>query len=216
MIPITEVQDKNSIIETEFIRLDLVRFDGSIEVVAFSAAYKPEVIEGREYSPLGGFLAISSIQKDLETTGSGVSVSLMGIDPDNVYIFMSDDYRILGSQLRLYRGFYDENYNLTSVKLRHTGLINGVDIGENLDLENRTSDHTITLKTESMRSWAMEKISGRTTNSESWKRFSLDKSMDRVALIEGTYFDFGKAPTGSGTSVNSMIQAQAGIIGNVR
>ena len=211
MIVMPEVNGKFDIIQTEFIRIDLVRFDGSIEVVTFSGSYKPETIDGREYTPLGGMLSIGNTQRDLTATGSSLDVSISGIDAENVFIFLSDQYKPIGSRLRIYRGFYDSNYILTSTQLRHTGFINSIGIGESLNTQNRTSDHTVTFSTESMKVWAEGKLSGRMTNSVSWKRFApTDVSMDRVASIEGSYFDFGKpvpvVPTSTQQNTASSIK----------
>lgn len=218
MILMPEVNNKFSIIETEFVRIDLVRFDGSIEVVTFSGSYKPEIIDGREFSPLGGMMSIGSTQRDLAATGSSVEVSISGIDQQNIFVFLSDDYRPLGSKLRIYRGFYDSNYLLTSTQLRHTGLINNVDIEESGSSSQADIEHTVSFSTESMKSWAEQKISGRATNTQSWKRFAPnDRSMDRVARIEGSYFDFGKkALTSSTTSSTPINTQQPGTVGSVQ
>jgi hypothetical protein len=201
MNPIDPVNNKAHIIEAEFVRIDVLKSDNTTEVLTFSSAYKTEVINGEEYDALGGLMAIEAINRDLIVGGSDLQLSITGIDGENIFTFMSDDYKILGSKLTVHRGFYDQNYILTDRSLRFTGIISSYNINQDIDIEGVEDNHTIVLTCDSLRSVLESRISGVFTNSNSWRAiYPNDPSMDRVTILEGRSFDFGKPapPTPSG------------------
>lgn len=178
----------------EFVKLTLTKADGSgTEVYTFSSSYKTESIDGYDYSPLGGLLSVSTQQRDLAATGYDTAVTLLGVDQTNIFYVLSSDYLIKGSQIELYRGFYDEHYMLTSTALRYTGIITSYAIQENLDNENMDDNYTVTVNCSNYKTVLENLRSGRFTSPSSWKNFSsTDTSMDNVPRLINSYFNFGQ------------------------
>jgi hypothetical protein len=192
MSPIDSVNNKERIIEAEFVRINVLRSDNTIEVLTFSSGYKNETINGEEYDALGGLMQVEAITRDLLVGGADLQLAITGIDGNNIYTFMSDQYKILGSTITIHRGFYDENYILTNTSLRFSGIITSYNIGQAIDIEGVEDNHTITITCDSLRSVLESRISGVFTNENSWRdHYPTDPSMDRITRLEGRSFDFG-------------------------
>ena len=192
---INAVNSKQHIITSEFLKLTIYNPDNSTTIHTFSTSYKPETIDGQEYLALGGLLSIGSQQRDIRATSSDTIISLSGLTSDSIYLVLGT--QIKGSLLQITRGFYDDNYNLTQTVPRFNGLVTSYSIGE--DYQDNTDNFTISINCSSLKLVLENKISGRKTNSTSWRLFfSDDASMDKVAALDGAYFDFGKPVTSSG------------------
>ena len=195
---------KTLVINAEFIKLTIfndVANTANVNVYTFSSSYKSETIDSQVYSPMGGLLAVGVQQRDLRVTSADTSVSLSGIDGQNIFVVL--DKKVKGSKIEIIRGFYDTNYNLSNYAPRFTGIVTSYNITEEREGNNDT--FTVTLNASSYRTILENKISGRKTNESSWKIFnSTDTSMDNVYSLSDRNFDFGKPvapkPTSSSAS----------------
>jgi hypothetical protein len=184
----------------EFVKLTIYNEYGitaNNNVYTFSSSYQSETIDGQVYTPLGGLLAVGVQQRDIRVTSADTSISLSGIDGNNMAIVLGSLIR--GSQLEITRGFYGgdgnvaNNYVLTSNAHRFTGIVTNYQISE--ERQDQDDNFTITLNASSFKSVLENRIAGRKTNSESWKEYNpTDTSMDRVPSLSDRAFDFGKPP----------------------
>lgn len=178
--------------------------------------YGPIVYNGTTYLGLGHFLGMNEIQDDLKVTNNSVQISLSGIPKDageqglgaySSYVAMILDQRIKGSKIWLYRAFFDLTTGAlldSSVSLRFAGYISNYSITDGVDLEAKDNTKTVVITCASVIGIIDRQISGRKTNSTDQRSFyPNDESMDRVAVISNTSFDFGKPYTGSGTGGGS-------------
>jgi len=186
--------NKSLVNNAEFVKLTVYNEYGNTannNVYTFSSSYKTENINGQDYTPLGGLLAVGVQQRDIRVTSADTSLSLSGIDGNNMAIVLGSLIR--GSKLEITRGFYDNTYNLTSNAQRFTGIVTNYQISE--ERQDNDDNFTITLNASSFKSVLENRIAGRKTNSESWKEYNpTDTSMDRIPSLADRAFDFGKPP----------------------
>jgi hypothetical protein len=195
---IPEVVNTKQIKTAEFVEWTKYTYDTGLgayrsEVFYFSSGYKNETfqVDGvtRTFENLGGLLSVGAQQRDISATRFDTSIVLMGLDPDEIYRVV--DRNTKGSQIKIWRGFYDDKYILGNVYLRFTGVVTSYSTSEQYSgIEN-----TIALSLNcSSSKWVLETlISGRKTNSDSWKLLNpADKSMDNITSLSGTTFNFGK------------------------
>lgn len=178
----------------EFVKLDLINAsNGMPTTYTFSTSYKPEVIDGVTYSPLGGLLGVSTQQRDLSASSYDTSITLAGVDQTNIFHVLSSQYLIKGSIVKFYRGFYDSQYELTSSELRYTGVVTSWAIQENLDMEQMDDTYTVTINCSNYKTVLENLVSGRFTSPTSWKNQTpTDTSMDNVPNLINAFFDFGR------------------------
>lgn len=187
----------SSINFAEFVKLTLPAGE-----LTFCNASAPITVEGIEFEGLSTLLQIGVIQKNIKSNSADLQLSLTGIDPQTVAVVLSADMK--GSTVEIWRGFLDaDNQIITTPTLqffkRYQGIINNVAINEDFNAELRQRIATCVLTSSSMRSVLDARVAGIKTNEQSWKVFyPNDTSMNRVAVIASTYFDFGKKPTGGG------------------
>jgi hypothetical protein len=186
--------NKALVTNAEFVKLTIYNEYGNTannNVYTFSSSYQTETIDGQVYSPLGGLLAVGVQQRDIRVTSADTSISLSGVDGNNIYVVLNNKVR--GSKLEITRGFYDNNYVLTSNAHRFTGIVTNYQISE--ERQDQDDNFTVTLNASSFKSVLENRIAGRKTNSESWKEYNpTDTSMDRVPSLSDRPFDFGKPP----------------------
>lgn len=197
----------------EFVKLTIYNEYGNIantNVYTFSSAYKSESIGGVTYTPLGGMLMVGVQNRDLRVTSSDTSISLSGIDGNNIYIVLAT--KIKGAKVEILRGFYNNNYVLSNTYNRFTGIITSYNIAE--DRQGSEDNFTVTINASSYRVVLENRVAGRYTNKESWQVFnSTDSSMNNVYSIADQQFDFGKEPksapvVGSAASQETQITNQ--------
>lgn len=192
----------------EFVKLTIYNEYGNTansNVYTFSSSYKEETIGNTVYTPLGGLLGVGIQQRDIRVTSADTSLSLSGIDGNNMYNVLSS--KIRGSKVEITRGFYDNNYVLSNTAQRFTGIVTSYNITE--ERVDQTDNFTITLNASSFKNTLENRVAGRKTNSESWKLYNpTDTSMDRVPSLADQKFDFGKAPL-QGPSTQSQAQTEA-------
>lgn len=178
--------------------------------------YGPVTFEGNIYQGLGHFLGMDQIQDDLKATNNSIQISLSGIPKTvneqglpgyNSYVAFILDQKIKGSLIKIYRAFFDLTTNellTASVSMRFSGYISNFSITDGIDLENKLNTKTVVVTCSSVNSILERKITGRRTNQADQRAFyPTDTSMDRVAVISNTSFDFGKPYTGGGTGGGS-------------
>jgi hypothetical protein len=208
--------NKALVINAEFVKLTIYNDVSNIantNVYTFSSSYKSETIDGTVYTPLGGLLAVGVQQRDLRITSADTSITLSGIDGNNIYIALGT--KIKGSKLEITRGFYNNSYVLSNTAHRFTGIITSYNIGEDLQLDNNTDNFTVTVNASSFKTVLENRIAGRKTNPSSWNVFSAaDSSMNNIYSISDQNFDFGKEPlkkaaTNSAASQESSITSQS-------
>jgi len=183
------------IIHAEFVRLTV----GTAEdVYTFCNAAAPVTVNGITFSNLGALLNVGDVQRDIKATSDDMTIQLTGIDPVNIGIILGNE--IKGSLVEVWRGFLDSNNQIitsptTQFFKRYQGIINSVSITEDFNTELRQRIATCSIACSSMRRILENRLSGIKTNKSSWQSFyPNDVSMNRVAEISNTYFDFGKPP----------------------
>lgn len=181
---ITQVEDTTKVISAEFVKMSI-----GTSTYTFSTSGKIETIEGVEYTPMGGLVEIGNQQRDLKVTGFDTSISLVGIDPVNIQMVLGTNIR--GSEVEIYRGFYNDSYELVNSVLRFTGVVTSYTVSESKELEQMS--FSIVINCSSYKSVLENNIGGRRTNRDTWTYWygSNDTSMDFVEKLNGAYFDFG-------------------------
>jgi len=185
----------------EFVKLTV----GTAETVyTFCNAAAPITVGGNTFSNLGALLSVGDVQRDMRSTSDDMTIVLTGIDPSNIALILSND--IKGSLVEVWRGFFNSNNQIittptTQFFKRYQGIINSVAITEDFNSEMRTRIATCSIACSSMRRILENRLGGVKTNQSSWQfLYPNDTSMNRVATIANTYFDFGKAPQGGGVA----------------
>lgn len=181
--------------QAEFVRLTV----GTAETVyTFCNAAAPITVGGITFTNLGALLNVGDVQRDMRSTSDDMTIALTGIDPTNVSLILSND--IKGSLVEVWRGFFDSNNQIittptTQFFKRYQGIISNVSITEDFNSEMRTRIATCSISCSSMRRILENRLGGVKTNQSSWQfLYPGDTSMNRVATIANTYFDFGKPP----------------------
>ena len=197
---IPQVQDTPTIKSAEFVKLTVFNDynDASdTTVYTFSSAYKYETIDGTSYSPLGGLLAVGAQNRDLRVTSGDTIISLSGIGADNIFLVLGT--KIRGSEVQVFRGFYDDNGILEiPVYNRFRGIITSYGITE--DREGQDDNFSVAIAASSYVNVLSNRIAGRKTNKQSWQVFyPNDTSMNQVYSIAGVNFDFGGKATSKST-----------------
>lgn len=201
---IPQVNNVPYVNNAEFIKLTIINPNASTTTHTFSSSYKSETIDGSVYTPLGGLLAVGTQQRDLRVTSSDTSISLSGLSSDNIYIVLGT--QIKGSTIEIWRGFYNDNYNLVNTVRRYTGVITSYSIHE--EIAEETDNFTISINCSAYKTVLENRLAGRKTNTNSWKQYnSTDVSMDRVQALDNTYFDFGKPVNSSGGDSSTSLTA---------
>lgn len=189
--------NSSSIRHAEFVRM-VVGQTGSTTTYTFCNAAAPVTVSGITFTNLGALLGVGDVQRDIKATSDDMTISLTGIDPTWVSVILGT--YIKGSTVEVWRGFLDSNNQIittptTQFFKRYQGIINNVSITENFDSQMRTRVATCSVSCSSMRRILENRMSGVKTNQQSWQFFyTADTSMNRVATIANTYFDFGKPP----------------------
>jgi hypothetical protein len=164
-----------------------------IEFLTFSSAYQAESIDGNVYTPLGGLLSVGAQQRSIRVTAGDTSIAISGVSGNNIYEFLESQGQVRGGLVKIYRGFYNNTYNLSNAYLRFTGIVTNYGISE--EREERLDNYTITFDCSSYKTVLENRIAGRKTNKESWQFFnSADSSMNNVTSLAGFTFDFGVDP----------------------
>jgi hypothetical protein len=192
---ISQVVSTNRIVTAEFVKLTLAKSTNPVtyEIMTYSNSFREETVDGTLFKPLGGLLQVGSHRRDIESTGYDMTVSLSGVEKQNLYAVLSSEYIIKGSTIEIYRAFYDDEFNIIgSAVKRYTGIITNYNVEESYGDRNDT--YTISVVCSNFKTVLEKKVTGRFTNNQSWKTLGLsrDTSMKNVASMALQQFDFGK------------------------
>jgi len=166
-----------------------------VEVLTASSAYKNETIDGQVYSAVGGLMSVGGQQKDIRVTSADTTVALSGIQGTLINTVLST--KIRGSELEIWRGFYNTSGILTSQAKRFTGIITSYNVTE--ERSGLDDNFIVSVNASSYKTVLANRVAGRKTNPESWQFFNaLDSAMNNIYSIATQTFDFGKEPTASG------------------
>ena len=197
--------------QAEFVRLTVGKDEN---VYTFCNAAAPITVNGITFANLGALLNVGDVQRDMRSTSDDMTIALTGIDPTNISLILSND--IKGSLVEVWRGFFDSNNQIittptTQFFKRYQGIINNVSITEDFNSEARTRIATCSISCSSMRRILENRLGGVKTNQSSWQfLYPGDTSMDRVATIANTYFDFGKRPQTKTQSTDTTTETFGG------
>jgi len=193
----------------EFVKLTV---GTAATVYTFCNAAAPITVGGITFSNLGALLNVGDVQRDMRSTSDDMTIALTGIDPANIGLILGND--IKGSLVEVWRGFFDSNNQIittptTQFFKRYQGIINSVSITEDFNSEMRTRIATCSIACSSMRRILENRLGGVKTNQSSWQfLYPGDTSMNRVATIANTYFDFGKTPQTDTQSTDTTTPAE--------
>ncbi|MFY8211565.1 MAG: hypothetical protein ACOVLB_02690 [Candidatus Nanopelagicus sp.] len=204
--------NKTNINSAEFVKLTIyndVNNPTDISVYTFSSSFKAETINDQIYSPMGGLLAVGIQQRDIRVTSADTSLMLSGISGDNIYVVLAN--KIRGSRLDITRGFYNNQFVMTSTAHRFTGIVTSYNISE--ERHDLVDNYTVTLNASSFRYVLENRVAGRKTNKESWQSFYPgDGSLNNLYSISDQQFDFGMPVTKS-TATGSTASVDASQVG---
>ena len=190
----------------EFVRLTV---GTAATVYTFCNAAAPVTVSGITFTNLGALLNVGDVQRDMRSTSDDMTIALTGIDPSNVGLILSND--IKGSLVEVWRGFLNVDNQIittptTQFFKRYQGIISNVSITEDFNSELRTRIATCSISCSSMRRILENRLGGVKTNQSSWQfLYPGDTSMNRVATIANTYFDFGKPPQTQTQSTDTTV-----------
>lgn len=194
---------KPKITDAEFIKLTVNNAIGS--PFCFSTSFKNETVGStstQAYTALGGFVSVSGHQRDLQVTSYDTMITLVGIDSSKLRNVLEISTQggtgstghagLKGSQIEIYRGFYDDTYALIDTpQLRYTGIVTSYTINE--DRQEQLDTFTLAIHCSSNKTVLENRIVGRYTNDASWSYINPDDtSMNRVAAINKQTFNFGQ------------------------
>jgi hypothetical protein len=203
----------------EFVKLTV---GNAATVYTFCNAAAPITVGGITFANLGALLNVGDVQRDIKATSDDMTIQLTGIDPTNVGIILGNE--IKGSLVEVWRGFFDSNNQIittptTQFFKRYQGIINSVSITEDFNTELRQRIATCSIACSSMRRILENRLSGMKTNQDAWQFIygTSETSMNRVAQISNTFFDFGSAPmtqTQASETTVTMVEDSSGTGGD--
>jgi hypothetical protein len=154
--------DSPSIRHAEFIKLTMPSV-----VYTYCNAASAVTVDGMTFDNLGSLLQLGDIQRDIKATSDDLTISLTGIDAQNVGIILSAD--IKGSIIEVWRGFLDANNQIIQTPTqqffkRYQGIVSSVSISENFNYELRQRIATCSISCSSMRQILMNRVAGDKSN----------------------------------------------------
>lgn len=162
-----------------------------------SNSWKSITYDSNTYQELGAFLSVGEFQEDIKTTNGDLNMVLTGIPAGNVQTVMTNPVK--GGAVTIFRAFFDDAYAVTNVYPRYKGVITNFSINEQVDLENGEITNTVAISVASINAILENRVNGQRTNPQDRvKFFAGDQTFDRVPVINGTAFDFGREYTGGG------------------
>lgn len=194
----------NSINYAEFVRLTT-----PAQTYTFCNAGSPITVDSITFEDLKGLISISEINRNIKASSADLKISINGIDPSYVSLVLGS--LIKGSKLEVWRGFLDSNNQIITTPSqqffkRYTGIVTNIAIDESYSIAARQRLATCVISSASIRFVLENRQAGMVTNQKTWRKiYPTDTSMDRVAVIASTYFDFGKTPIGGSQAVATVL-----------
>ena len=160
------------------------------QTLTFSDYHKDYTISGTVYQGIGQLLSVSNTTNNLRAAPDEITVVITGIPAGNTSAILAANLK--GSDLQIYRGFFNPTTgDLLSIAGNPAGKFQGVvsnyDVTDELEMGGDTGAVRLTLTVTSFVDLLTDKINGRRTN----PRDFTDKSMDRVAAVAKSNFNFG-------------------------
>jgi hypothetical protein len=193
--PIVPIQNTNNIRYADFVRV--VVGSTTYMFATTPSAITIPAISSMPFDGLGQLVSIGKVQRDIKSTASQTTIIMNGIDTAMLGWVLSQD--IKGSEITLWKGFFDTNGNLITtggtggLYQYFYGFVNTFTIGETWNEEARMYVGQISVSAANIQMILQNRIVGRFTNDASWEYFTPgDTSMNRVATISTIYYQFGK------------------------
>ena len=203
---ITPVDNTNNIRYADFVRITTT--SGTYRFSTAPASLTIPAVDSQPFDALGQLIKVGDAQRDIKSTANETTFTLVGIDTAMLGFVLGQD--IKGSQIEAWHGFFNTDGTLITtggtggLYQFFNGYINSFSINEQWMEETRQFVGMITVNAASIQIILKNRIAGRYTNDNSWQFFSPnDTSMNRVAIIASTYFDFGKAPIGGSQATSN-------------
>ena len=191
MTTITELNN-NNIKQCLLIDLDI---DGTTYYI--SNAYKAITYNSNSYTECGAFLQIGQFTEDIKTTNGDISIALTGIPSNINYIQTILGANIKGGTCKVHRAFFDDNYAVTNVYQRFSGIITNYSISEDENILDSNITNTVAISVASINTLLENRVSGQRTNPADRKEFyPTDETFSRVPELHNVNFDFGREYTG--------------------
>lgn len=193
--------------QASFVKIQFIE-DGSPIIVRMSSYDSPISVEEQPgqsayYAPVGNLLSITDLTNEVKSSSSDVTVTLSGITPGNMAKII--DNPVKGAPVEIRRMFFNASTGQVldipgNPVLEFSGVVSNFSVDEGwTDPRTQTVTTTISLACSSIMTLLSNKVSGRRTNQADqnyW--YSGDLSMNRVAVISDSIFDFGgTTPTNS-------------------
>lgn len=105
---IAPVQNTNNIRYANFVRI--TTSSTSYRFATTPTALTIPAIDALPFSGLGQLVSIGEVQRDIKSTASETTITLVGIDTANLALVLGADLK--GSQVEMWNGFFDENNEL--------------------------------------------------------------------------------------------------------
>jgi len=178
-----------SIMTAMFCKLDV---DG-LDTFYFSDFNRPITLGGIEYTGIGNLLSVTDSYSELKVNQSEVTITISGIPNISITDFLNN--KIKGSRISIVRAFFDPTTGAVldipgNPTGKFTGLLNNYSVSETW--AGQSASNTISLMCTSIVGLIQNKIGGRRTNSVDQKNlYPSDTSMDRVAGLANSNFNFG-------------------------
>jgi hypothetical protein len=174
-----------------FCRVDVPGYS----VLRFSNYNRPVTIAGESYNNLGTLLGITDTTSDIRATSGNMTVTISGIPNSSLAEVMAQQFK--GSKIQIWRVFFDAQ---TGQQLdivgnpagRYQGIITNWSLEEDWNSSTQSASNKIAFVCSSMVDVVNNKIAGRKTNSNDQRKyFPTDPSMDRVAALKNSNYNFG-------------------------
>jgi hypothetical protein len=194
---IAPIQNTNNIRYADFVRV--VTPTATYQFATTSSALTIPAVSSQPFAGLGSLVSIGRIQRDIKSTANQTTITLVGIDTTLLGWVLGQN--IKGSQITMWKGFFDTNGNLITtggsggLYQYFYGFVNTFQVSEQWMEEARMYVGTITVSAANIQMILQNRIVGRYTNDASWEYFDPgDTSMNRVATISTIYYAFGAPP----------------------
>lgn len=174
-----------------FCRMDVPDYG----VLRFSSFNRVVNIDGEDYTGLGTLLGVTDTSNDLRVNSSQFTITISGIPNTSINEILNN--RVKGSAIQVWRVFFDPAtgaiLDIPGNPLgRFQGIVNNYSLEEDWSQGSLTTTNTILITCSSTVDVLNNKISGRQTNSTDEKAlYPTDLSMDRVAKLANSNFNFG-------------------------
>ena len=185
--------------------LDLSAYD-SIQTALFCKVVVPDyttltfsnysrnlTIDGTTYTGLGQLLEVTDSTSELRASANELTVTISGIPTQNITDLLT--YRFKGSSITVTRAVFDPvSGQLLDIAGNPAGRFQGIinNFGINEDWSGQDASTTISFVCTSTVGVLVNKVAGRKTNSQDQKKFyPTDLSMDRVAQLANSNYNFG-------------------------